>query len=206
MIRSTLAAGLAALVAAAGPVVTHREFVAVHNGMTRHHVEADIFAGLTGHSLGSYKAADGTHHRIRRYRTARPHWYVVLDYRLNRRHLRVTFKTHCHYTTDGISCHPGSPDGRDAGIRPAQRLTSRLMDHHHTAVASDRDVAANVRAAAARARVRQTTVADALGLDKRAVARRFAGDVPFTALQLDRVAGLLGVQLEALIDPARIEG
>lgn len=66
---------------------------------------------------------------------------------------------------------------------------------------SDRQVAAEVRAAAARANVRQADVAAALGLDKRAVSRRFAGDVPFTALQLDRVAGLLEVELEALIHP-----
>lgn len=84
-------------------------------------------------------------------------------------------------------------------IRPAERLTSRPVT-----TTNDAELAANVRAAAARAGVRQAQVADVLGLDKRAVSRRFAGDVPFTALQLDRVAGLCDVELAALIRPGNI--
>jgi transcriptional regulator with XRE-family HTH domain len=72
---------------------------------------------------------------------------------------------------------------------------------------SDRDVAANVRAAAARARVKHAAIATTLGLDPRAVSRRMSGDVPFTALQLDRVAGLLDVELDALLHrPGQIGG
>lgn len=90
---------------------------------------------------------------------------------------------------------------RRPSFRPADRLTSRAMPS--TTPANDRAIAAEVRAAAARAGIRQTAIAAELGLDKRAVSRRFAGDVPFTAGQLDRVAGLLDVELEALIHPSQ---
>lgn len=61
------------------------------------------------------------------------------------------------------------------------------------------DVAANVRAEVARRRIRQADLADAMGLDQRAVSRRLLGHVEFSATELQKVAQILDVPVARLL-------
>lgn len=61
------------------------------------------------------------------------------------------------------------------------------------------DVAANVRAEVARRQLRQIDVAEALGLNQRAVSRRLTGQVEFSATELHALAHLLDTSVDALL-------
>lgn len=59
--------------------------------------------------------------------------------------------------------------------------------------------AANVRAEMARRGIRQTLLAEHLGLSQAAVSRRVNGQTPFDVDELIKVAALLGVPAAALL-------
>lgn len=59
-------------------------------------------------------------------------------------------------------------------------------------------VAANVRAEVARRRIRQTAIAEHLGLNQQQVSRRLNGQVELTATELQRLAELLEVPVGSL--------
>jgi transcriptional regulator with XRE-family HTH domain len=61
------------------------------------------------------------------------------------------------------------------------------------------DVAMNVRVELARRRVRQTDLAECLGLSQAAVSRRLSGAVPFDVNELAAAAALLGVPAASLL-------
>ena len=61
-------------------------------------------------------------------------------------------------------------------------------------------IAANVRAEMARRRLRGAGLAAELGLSKDAMSRRLTGDVPFSALEVRRLAQILRVSMESLFD------
>lgn len=61
-------------------------------------------------------------------------------------------------------------------------------------------IAANVRAEMARRRLRAVTVANELGLSQAGISRRLAGVVPFTALEVHRLAQILRVPLDSLFE------
>lgn len=66
----------------------------------------------------------------------------------------------------------------------------------------DEAIAGNVRAEAARHRIKQSDVGAALGLDQSAVSRRMNGQVPFTAAELEAVAKLLDIDVKQLLQPS----
>ena len=59
-------------------------------------------------------------------------------------------------------------------------------------------IAANVRAEMARRRLRAVTVAAELGMSQPAMSRRLSGEVPFTAIEVYRLAQILDVPIESL--------
>jgi transcriptional regulator with XRE-family HTH domain len=58
-------------------------------------------------------------------------------------------------------------------------------------------VAEEARAAIARQRIRQSTIAEALNLSQASVSRRLSGDVDFTSTELRKLADLLGMPVGA---------
>lgn len=60
-------------------------------------------------------------------------------------------------------------------------------------------VAANVRAEVARKRIRQTEIAERLGLNQQQVSRRLNGQVPISAAELRELAALLEVSAGDLL-------
>ncbi len=105
------AAAVLALCAAAAqgeaPKVTHPQYAAVHDGMTRHQVQHRVLA-MRGEHVSRYVDQRHRHHAVRRYPTVRPHTWVAIDYLVGHQHLRVVFKTHCTWSIDGVDCHPGA--------------------------------------------------------------------------------------------------
>jgi hypothetical protein len=89
------------------PKVTHRQYAAIHDGMTRHRVQHYVL-GMRGQHLSRFVDRHHRHHAVRRYPTARRHTWVVVDYLVAHDHLRVAFKTHCTWSIDGVDCHPGA--------------------------------------------------------------------------------------------------
>jgi transcriptional regulator with XRE-family HTH domain len=61
------------------------------------------------------------------------------------------------------------------------------------------DVAAEVRAAIGRARVKQSDLADQVGMHRSTMSRRLAGDSEFTIPELTAIANALGVELASLL-------
>jgi transcriptional regulator with XRE-family HTH domain len=61
------------------------------------------------------------------------------------------------------------------------------------------DVAEEVRAALARRRIKQTTLAEKLGLSQPAISRRLAGEIEFSITELTLAAELLEVPLADLL-------
>lgn len=61
-------------------------------------------------------------------------------------------------------------------------------------------VAGNVRAAAARLRLRQADLASAIGLSQQAMSRRLSGEVAFDVDELHALATLLKVDVARLLD------
>jgi transcriptional regulator with XRE-family HTH domain len=62
-------------------------------------------------------------------------------------------------------------------------------------------IAAEVRAAIARAGLRQTAVADAVGMSRTAMGYRLKGRYPFTIDELYAISSYLGVPIGTLIPP-----
>ncbi|QXQ14880.1 helix-turn-helix domain-containing protein [Skermania piniformis] len=60
-------------------------------------------------------------------------------------------------------------------------------------------VAGNIRAEVARAKLAQTTIADALGLTQTAVSRRLRGATEWALSDLPRIAELLGTTVADLV-------
>lgn len=60
-------------------------------------------------------------------------------------------------------------------------------------------VAEILRVEMARRRMTQRKLADATGLSQSYIGRRMTGEMPFTTDDLDKVAGVLGMQVSALI-------
>lgn len=73
------------------------------------------------------------------------------------------------------------------------------MTVHHTSSRSSVDVAGNVRAEVARARISQTQLAEALGHNQQWVNRRMLGGVEWTASDLLSIADLLGIHPAVLL-------
>lgn len=65
-------------------------------------------------------------------------------------------------------------------------------------------IAANVRAAAARKRISQSTIAGHLGLNQQQVSRRLLGQVEFRATELQAIADLFDVSIESLYEVAEV--
>lgn len=61
------------------------------------------------------------------------------------------------------------------------------------------DVAADVRAAAARQQVKHVDIAAALGMSKVSISRRMRGEVEFTIPELVTIADFIGVPLADLL-------
>lgn len=74
-----------------------------------------------------------------------------------------------------------------------------MFAHMTTSTNERADLAGNVRAEVARRCIRQRVIADALGLDQRAVSRRLLGQVEWSATELGRLAELLDVDLNLLV-------
>jgi transcriptional regulator with XRE-family HTH domain len=70
---------------------------------------------------------------------------------------------------------------------------------------SREEIAANVRAAVARARVEQSAIADLLGKSRPAVSDRMHGRTHFRVDELQAIAAFLEVPLEQLLAPASEE-
>ena len=70
------------------------------------------------------------------------------------------------------------------------------------AIETSAAVAGRVRAFAAERRVSQTDLADALGMSKMAISRRFNGVVPFAVDELGQVAGFFDIPILALLSPS----
>lgn len=62
-------------------------------------------------------------------------------------------------------------------------------------------VAAEVRAAAARRRVTQASIARQLGMSQQALSRRWTGELAFDVNELFQVADILGIPLGDLLPP-----
>ena len=62
------------------------------------------------------------------------------------------------------------------------------------------DVAANVRAELARRRIRQSDVAQRLGVSRQNVAQRLNGSVDFRVGELIAIADMLGITIAELLD------
>ena len=73
----------------------------------------------------------------------------------------------------------------------AQRVFVVLMQHN--------DVVANVRAELARRRIRQTDVAQRLGVSRQNVAQRLNGSVDFRVGELISIADMLGITISELV-------
>lgn len=67
---------------------------------------------------------------------------------------------------------------------------------------TNQDIAANVRAEAARRQVTQAQLADRLGLKQPGMSRRMLGRVPFSASELATVADVLEIPVANLIGQA----
>ena len=65
-------------------------------------------------------------------------------------------------------------------------------------------VAAEIRALAARKRIKQSAVARAIGMSQQALSRRWTGDLPFDLYELEAVASVLGVSVPELIPPTPV--
>lgn len=78
---------------------------------------------------------------------------------------------------------------------PAETVTESA-EH---ALRVSRSIAAEVRAAMARKKVRQAPLALALDMSQSALSRRLNGEHPFDVAELDRVAAYLGVTLDELV-------
>jgi len=65
------------------------------------------------------------------------------------------------------------------------------------------DVAANVRAELARRRIRQTDVAERLGVSRQNVAQRLNGSVDFRVGELISIADMLGIPIGELVGGVR---
>jgi transcriptional regulator with XRE-family HTH domain len=70
------------------------------------------------------------------------------------------------------------------------------------AIVNNADVARRVRGIAAEARIRQSELADELGLSRMSMNRRMNGATPFTPEELLRLATRLGVPVSELFEEA----
>jgi transcriptional regulator with XRE-family HTH domain len=111
-----------------------------------------------------------------------------------------------HVMHDGVNTprasffHQVSPN-RDNGAPRARRAYTGSMSVH-----GNEAVAANIRAESARRRVRQSDLAEAVGLSQATISRKLSGQVPLTIDEVYAVAEVLHVPVHVLVpddpDPA----